>query len=163
MWKFSAFLLVGLLVSCERYPTGGDLRIRRDMASQPSFRAQEDPRPLAEGAVSSEFEAPVAKADAEKTLINPVPANPKSAEQGEKLFRIYCTPCHGAAGRGDGPVAPKMAKVANITDEKYVKAADGFFYYTIRYGTEIMPSQAENLSPAERWHVVNYIRKLQRK
>jgi mono/diheme cytochrome c family protein len=163
MWRCSVLMLLALLVSCERYPTGGDLRIRRDMASQPSFRAQEDPRPLADGAVSGDFEAPVAKADAEKVLINPTSATPKSVEQGEKLFRIYCTPCHGAAARGDGPVASKMAKVANLNDEKYLKAADGFFYYTIRYGTEIMPSQAENLAPAERWHVVNYIRKLQRK
>ena len=163
MWRCSAFILLALLVSCERYPTGGDLRIRRDMANQPSFRAQEDPRPLADGAVSSDYESPVAKADAEKVLINPTPAAPKSVEQGEKLFRIYCTPCHGMAGRGDGPVAVKMAKVANLTDEKYLKAADGFFYYTIRYGTEIMPAQAENLAPAERWHVVNYMRKLQRK
>lgn len=163
MWRYSVLTLLALLVSCERYPTGGDLRIRRDMTNQPSFRAQEDPRPLAEGAVSSEYEAPVAKADAEKVLINPAPATQKSVEQGEKLFRIYCTPCHGMAGRGDGPVAAKMAKVANLHDEKYLKAADGFFYYTIRYGTEIMPPQAENLSPAERWHVVNYIRKLERK
>lgn len=163
MWRYSVLTLLVLLVSCERYPTGGDLRIRRDMTNQPSFRAQEDPRPLAEGAVSSEYEAPVAKADAEKVLLNPTPATQKSVEQGEKLFRIYCTPCHGMTGRGDGPVAAKMAKVANLNDEKYRKAADGFFYYTIRYGTEIMPPQAESLSPAERWHVVNYIRKLERK
>ncbi len=163
MWKYSPLLLLVLLAACERYPTGGDLRIRRDMASQPSLRAQEDPRPLAEGSVSTEQEAPVAKADAEKVLINPTPATEKSIAQGDKLFHIYCTPCHGVAGRGDGPVAPKMAKVANLHDEKYLKAADGFFYYTIRYGTEVMPSQAENLAPAERWHVVNYIRKLQRK
>ena len=44
MWRCSALVLLALLVSCERYPTGGDLRIRRDMVNQASFRAQEDPR-----------------------------------------------------------------------------------------------------------------------
>ncbi len=163
MSKFSAFLLLALLTACERYPTGGDWRVRRDMVNQPSFRPQEDPRPLAEGAVSGNYEAPLAKDTVEKILLNPVPASAQSIARGGKLFDIYCTPCHGPAGRGNGPVAAKMAKAADLTQEKYRKAADGFFYYTIRYGTEIMPPQAENLAPAERWDVVNYIRKLQRK
>jgi len=36
-------------------------------------------------------------------------AAPKDAvEHGRELFRIYCSSCHGAAGRGDGPVAPEL-------------------------------------------------------
>ncbi|HEX7287181.1 MAG TPA: c-type cytochrome [Candidatus Angelobacter sp.] len=28
--------------------------------------------------------------------------------QGADLFRSYCAPCHGATGRGDGPVVPAL-------------------------------------------------------
>ena len=39
---------------------------------------------------------------------NPVTATADSVRKGSELFTIYCTPCHGASGRGDGPVAAKF-------------------------------------------------------
>ena len=40
---------------------------------------------------------------------NPVPADEKSIALGGKLFQIYCTPCHGYSGKGDGLVGAKLA------------------------------------------------------
>jgi len=158
MWRCSALAMLLLLASCERYPSGGDVRIRDDMVDQPSFRPQKDPLPLAEGAVPTiGVEPPVTR-----EASNPIAATPASIAQGQKLFTIYCQHCHGASGRGDGPVAAKISRPADLTARKYVDARDGLFYYTIRYGGVIMPPLAEALAPAERWHVVNYVRKLQR-
>ena len=39
---------------------------------------------------------------------NPVPAGPESVRKGEGLWVIYCTPCHGASGKGDGLVTTKL-------------------------------------------------------
>jgi mono/diheme cytochrome c family protein len=167
MWRCSAVLgaLAALLLAgCERYPSGGDVRIRRDMVDQPSFRPQEDPRPPAEGSIPVKgWEQPMTLQEAEQRLANPTPADKDSLEQGERLYRITCTPCHGVTGVGDGRVAAKMMKAANLTEEKYVRAKDGFIYGVIRNGSGMMPPHAESLSPAERWHVVNYVRKLQRR
>ena len=140
--EIAALLLLAVLAGCERYPSGGDIRIRTDMVDQPSFRPQEDPRPLPPGAI------PVAGRE--------MPA------QGEALFRIYCTPCHGVSGRGDGPVAAKIPKPADLTDPKYAREKDDFFLRVITRGGVIMPPQAESLAPAERRAVVQYLRKLQR-
>jgi mono/diheme cytochrome c family protein len=154
MWRSSCLLLALLLIGCEQYPTGGDYRVRRDMVDQPSFRPAKDPRLPAEGSIPVEGYEP--------GLVNPVPATPASLAQGQKLFQITCTPCHGPLGLGNGPVAAKMGKVANLSDEKYRKVKDGFIYHVIRMGSGVMPPYAESLSPEERWHVVNYVRKLQK-
>ena len=140
--EFAALLLLAVLAGCERYPSGGDIRIRTDMVDQPSFRPQEDPRPLPPGAI------PLAGRE--------MPA------QGEALFRIYCTPCHGVSGRGDGPVAARIPKPADLTDPKYARQKDDFFYRVITTGGVIMPPQAESLAPAERRRVVQYLRRLER-
>ncbi len=131
-----------LLWGCERYPSGGDIRIRSDMVDQPSYRPQEDPRPPAAGAVPMKDSEP--------------------AGDGERLFRIYCVPCHGAGGRGDGLVGAKLPQPANLTASKYAQAPDSLFDNVMRDGTAIMPPLAESLSSAERRHIVKYLRKLQR-
>jgi mono/diheme cytochrome c family protein len=164
MWKSS--LLLGLLLpmaACVEYPTGGSARLHLDMVDQPSFRAQENPRPLPEGAVPTRDWEPPLTLDAAARLKNPVPATAGSVEQGRVLMGIYCTPCHGVSGRGDGTVAAKMVKPADLTSAKYAAATDGFFYGVIRAGSGLMPGYAESLAPGERWHVVNYLRTLQRK
>lgn len=145
MWRCSVVLAALLLTGCTQYPSGGNVRLHRDMVTQPVYRPQRDPRPLAPGAVPVKL-----------------PEAPPSLEQGRKLFGIYCTPCHGTAGKGDGPLAAKLPRVANLTDAKYLARDDDFFYQTLRSGSGLMPPQAENLSAEERRHVVTYLRKLQR-
>jgi mono/diheme cytochrome c family protein len=133
------------------------------MVDQPSFRPQENPRGLPEGSIPVfGWEAPMSIQEAERRLSNPVAATAASLKRGERLYRIYCFPCHGLSALGDGPVAAKMMKAANLTEEKYVRAQDGFFYQVVRNGSGLMPPHAESLAPVERWHVVNYVRKLQR-
>jgi len=150
-------------LSCSQYPAGGPARLHNDMVDQPSFRAQEDPRLLPPGAIPARgWEMPLTLKAAQRDLRNPVPATASSLAYGGRLFDIYCAPCHGVSGRGDGPVAAKISRPADLTAQKYLEARDGLFYYAIRYGGVIMPPLAEALAPAERWQVVNYVRKLQR-
>ncbi|MEK7408574.1 MAG: cytochrome c [Acidobacteriota bacterium] len=161
--EIAALAALLALCGCERYPSGGDIRIRSDMVDQPSYRPQEDPRPPAPGAVPvKDFEPEITRQQAERALRNPALATPESLREGERLFRIYCVPCHGPGGRGDGLVGAKLPQPANLTASKYAQAGDGLFYYVMRHGTAMMPPLAESLAPAERWHIVNYLRKLQR-
>src|SRR5207248_11037513 len=39
---------------------------------------------------------------------NPIPNTSESLNRGKELWGIYCLPCHGVEGRGNGPVAPKF-------------------------------------------------------
>jgi mono/diheme cytochrome c family protein len=162
MWRYSALALLLVLAGCERYPTGGELRLHNDMVEQPTFRPQRDPLPLPDGAIPvNGYEAPITLEAAMATLKNPLAPTPANLAIGQQLFNINCRHCHGGKAHGDGPVAAKMPQPANLTLAKYVQSPDGLFYYRMRYGGVIMPPLAEALSPADRWHIVLYIRKLQ--
>ncbi len=95
---------------------------------------------------------------------NPVKATPESIATGKALFAIYCSPCHGPAGKGDGTVAPKFIPPPDVTNATLQKQrTDGFWQHVIGTGGAVMPAYAEALSPEERWHVVNYVRSIAQK
>lgn len=92
---------------------------------------------------------------------NPVPATPESIRQGAALFAVYCTPCHGARGTGNGLVTSKFVAAADLTNPELQKSrTDGYWQSYLSVGGVVMPAYGEALSPDERWAVVNYLRTL---
>ena len=90
-----------------------------------------------------------------------VPATPESIKKGADLFAVYCTPCHGASGKGNGLVAAKFVTPADLTSPELQKArTDGYWQSYLSVGGAVMPSYGESLSAEERWQVVNYLRTL---
>ncbi len=80
---------------------------------------------------------------------------------GDTLYHTYCEPCHGNTGNADGPVSRKIGAPA-LTTPKARALSDGFLYSMIRYGRGVMPHYGDKIyRPADRWAVVNYVRKLQ--
>jgi len=99
-------------------------------------------------------------AAAEK-LKNPVPADEKSVATGARLFEIYCVVCHGKEGRGDGLVGAKLAlRPYDLSAAQTRERSDGFIWGYLTFGGAVMPTYGNDLSPTERWHVVNYVRKV---
>ncbi len=82
-------------------------------------------------------------------------------QDGKKLYGDYCTPCHGKLGKGDGTITDKYPRPPDITNDYYKEKKDGFFYYRIVFGGDLMPSYGHAISNIERWKIVLYIRKLQ--
>ena len=92
---------------------------------------------------------------------NPIPATAASVQKGGELFGIYCTPCHGAQGKGNGPVSTKFVPPADLTNADLQKGrTDGYWQSYMSVGGAVMPSYGEALSAEERWHVVNFLRTL---
>lgn len=91
-------------------------------------------------------------------------------ERGRERFGIYCSPCHGTAGRGDGLVSQRAVALAegtwtppsDLTGEVVAARADGEIFDFITHGVRKMPSYGKHLSPRDRWAVVLYLRALQR-
>ena len=84
---------------------------------------------------------------------------------GGRLFGIYCTPCHGKSGTGDGYVGQKLIlQPWNLTSSNDLHPwnspdyPDGYIFGMMTFGGAVMPIYAIDLSPTERWEVVNYIR-----
>lgn len=104
--------------------------------------------------------------EAARKMSNPVAADAKSVAQGRRLFGIYCTPCHGKSGTGDGLVGEKLImKPWNLTSSNEMHSwnpkeyPDGYLWGYMTFGGAVMPAYANDLSATERWHVVNYMRK----
>jgi mono/diheme cytochrome c family protein len=94
-------------------------------------------------------------------LRNPAPRTSESMERGKVLFGIYCYPCHGTTGQGDGPITAKFIQPPNLTAENARKLTDGYVFTLIRYGRGIMPPYGDKVRGIDRWHLVNYLRLLQ--
>ena len=98
-----------------------------------------------------------------KALKNPVPANPASITAGRAVYAKNCRHCHGLRGKGDGPLAPKSPKPADLTDATWDHgSSDGELYTLILNGapapmSEMKPMKG-TLTPTQIWQVVNYIR-----
>lgn len=94
----------------------------------------------------------------------PVPATADSIARGKVFFGINCAMCHGPDGTGNGPLSGYFSpKPANLTGETEKSLSDQTIFLIITQGRSPMPSLAENLDPAQRWDVVNYVRSLQQK
>jgi mono/diheme cytochrome c family protein len=146
--------VVGLLFTFEiiriPFPT--------DMADQPSVNYQEGPPRLPpDGAVPVQGLSVIP----EEFPANPVPADAVSVQRGGILYGIHCQMCHGALGHGDGPLATYFDQTPrNLTSPIITAEYDGPVYLVVTQGLGQMPALAENLTPRERWDIVNYVRTL---
>ena len=95
-----------------------------------------------------------------RTLANPVARTEASVERGAALFGANCASCHGAEGRGDGPLAETLpAPPANFSVHVPFHP-DGVLYAWISEGIAGtgMPGWEGALSERERWDLVNFLR-----
>ena len=94
----------------------------------------------------------------------PMPASIDEAtlERGENRYEIFCTPCHGRGGHGNGMIVQRGFKhPPSLVDGPLREANAQVFWDSMTKGYGIMYSYADRLSPADRWAVVAYIRALQ--
>jgi mono/diheme cytochrome c family protein len=87
----------------------------------------------------------------------------KLLERGRDRFAIYCLPCHGAVGDGNG-ITKKygMGAVPTYHDDRLRQLAEGEIFNTITNGKGQMNPYADKLLAQDRWAVIAYVRALQR-
>ncbi|MDX2186829.1 MAG: cytochrome c [Opitutaceae bacterium] len=87
----------------------------------------------------------------------------KFMERGRERYDIYCAPCHGAIGDGNGITKQYgMGATPTYHDDRLRKMAEGELFNTITNGKGNMLSYADKLIPEDRWAVIAYLRALQR-
>ena len=84
------------------------------------------------------------------------------ARPGAMVYQIYCQPCHGGAGKGDGPVAmrgfpPPLPLVADHARQ----LTDDQMFEIVSRGQKNMPSYAAQVPPQDRRAAISYVRSLQ--
>ncbi len=115
-----------------------------------------------EGTVPRGYEAFVASYDEAKTLTDPLTADEKTLARGQKMFEVFCLPCHGTEGKGDGPVTPKFPNPPSLLAAHARELSDGEIMHIATNGRGLMPAYASQVDTQDRWKIILYIRKLQK-
>ncbi len=92
----------------------------------------------------------------------PFPVTAEVLARGRQRFDIYCSPCHGRLGDGQGMIVQRgLRPPPSYHTERLRDAPVGHFYNVVTNGYGAMVSYASRLAPADRWAIVAYVRALQ--
>jgi mono/diheme cytochrome c family protein len=95
----------------------------------------------------------------------PIEVNLALLQRGQERFNVFCSPCHGRLGDGNGMIANRgfelRRPVGNYHTDRLRKMPAGHFYDVITNGYGAMYSYASRVEPQDRWAIVAYIRALQ--
>jgi len=149
---------------------------RQDMHDQPKytplreaafFGDERSARPLVPGTVArgqlrdDPFleTGKIGKADA---TVFPFPVDAALMARGRERFEIFCTPCHGRTGTGDGMIVRRgYRRPPTYHDDRLRSAPVGHFVDVMANGFGAMPDYADQVDARDRWAIAAYIRALQ--
>jgi hypothetical protein len=160
--RISAIVLMFLLAGCS---------LKQDMANQPKdrplwpsdfFTDGRSARPLVENTVARgsvlEDEMVISK----ESNAFPLPLNQELLERGENRYKIFCSPCHGLQGYGNGMVAMRgMKHPPSYHQDRLRQVPNGYIYDVITNGFGAMLGYSAQVPPRDRWAIVAYVRALQ--
>src|SRR5260221_7452487 len=82
--------------------------------------------------------------------------------RGRERFDIYCAPCHGRTGQGDGMIVRRgYRRPPSYHQDRLRDAPVGHFFDVITNGFGAMPDYAAQITAGDRWAIVAYVRALQ--
>ena len=92
----------------------------------------------------------------------PLPINLELVERGENRYKIFCSPCHGLQGDGNGMVAMRgMKHPPSYHQDRLRQAPNGYIYDVITNGFGAMLGYSAQVAPRDRWAIIAYVRALQ--
>ena len=92
----------------------------------------------------------------------PIPVNQELLDRGKERYTIFCTPCHGLLGDGEGMIVKRgFKRPPSYHTDRLRKAPVGHFFDVITNGFGAMPDYSAQVPPRDRWAIIAYIRALQ--
>lgn len=92
----------------------------------------------------------------------PPPVTAALLQRGRERFDIYCSPCHGLAGRGDGMIVQRGFPAPPDYNSPPLRAASAAHIFdVITNGYGVMYAYSARVEPEDRWAIIAYIRALQ--
>jgi hypothetical protein len=171
--KISASLKRGfMLASCGILFAGCNPDVlRQDMANQPKakplspsdfFADGRSERPLIENTVARGSIADDALVVPKDSNAFPLPVNAALLERGEARYKIYCTPCHGLQGDGNGLIVMRgMKRPPSYHIDRLRQAPNGYYFDVVTNGFGAMYSYSAQIPSKDRWAIIAYVRALQ--
>jgi hypothetical protein len=92
-----------------------------------------------------------------------LPVTRELVDRGQQRFNIYCSPCHGRTGDGDGMIVQRgFPKPPTYHSDRLRRAPAGHFFDVMTHGYGVMYSYSDRVAVPDRWAIAAYIRVLQR-
>jgi mono/diheme cytochrome c family protein len=152
------------------------LSCRQDMHDQPRLkpyarsdffadeRASRQPVPgtVARGQLREDGLLFTGKLDGRFAQEMPFPATIEILQRGQERYRIYCTPCHGQTGRGDGIVVRRgFRKPSSFHVDRLRGEPVGYFFDSMTNGFGAMSDYSAQIPVRDRWAIAAYVKTLQ--
>jgi mono/diheme cytochrome c family protein len=161
------------------------IQVVYDMDQQFSFKAQQENPFFADGmAMRGQIEGTVARGmlrenpvlftgttDGDTMWVEAIPltVTRELMDRGQDRFDVFCAPCHGLSGNGNGPVNIRATELAegtwtpptDVATQTVIDQPVGHIYNTIKNGIRNMPAYGPQISPEDRWAIVAYVRAIQ--
>jgi mono/diheme cytochrome c family protein len=149
---------------------------RQDMHDQPKVTAYGEAdffgdrrgmRPIPEGTVARGFLQEddllhTGKVDGKPVDEFPFPVTKAVLDRGHDRFDIFCSPCHGRSGLGNGMIVQRGLKPPPSLHEERVRTlAAGYYFDVMTNGFGAMQDYRAQVAPEDRWAIAAYIRALQ--
>ena len=149
---------------------------RQDMHDQPKYRPfreseifadRRSARPLVSGTVARgtlREDTVLYTGKVGKDFVTEMPVEVTAAllARGQTEFQVFCSPCHGRTGRGDGMVVQRgFKKPSSYHVDRLRQMPIGYFYDVITNGFGAMSDYSAQVAPLDRWAIAAYVRTLQ--
>ena len=150
---------------------------RRDMFQQPSEKPLESsdffrnnhmasrplvPNTVARGQLNDDEAFYTGKIGTNLITTFPMPITPEILQRGRERFEIYCAPCHGLTGDGNGMIPQRgYPHPPSYHIDRLRQAPAGHLFDVITRGYGVMYPYASRVEPEDRWAITAYIRALQ--
>jgi hypothetical protein len=149
---------------------------RQDMHDQPRYKAlaksdfypdDRSARPLVAGTVArgwlrDDDALYTGKNGQELATSFPFPVTSEVLARGQQRFSIYCTPCHGQLGNGEGMIVQRgFKRPTSFHIDRLREAPPGYFFDVMTNGFGAMADYSAQVPVDDRWAIVAYIRALQ--
>jgi mono/diheme cytochrome c family protein len=147
--------------------------LRQDMANQPKNKALSPSEFFADGRSERPLiENTVARGSiANDELVVPkesnnlpagITVNMELLERGEERYKIFCSPCHGLQGDGNGMVSLRgMKHPPSFHIDRLRQSPNGYYYDVVTNGFGAMQGYDAQIPPGDRWAIIAYLRALQ--
>jgi mono/diheme cytochrome c family protein len=92
----------------------------------------------------------------------PMPVTAEMMARGRERYNVFCSPCHGRTGQGNGMVVQRGFRAPpSFHDERLRNAPVGYYVNVETNGFGAMPDYATQIPAGDRWAIASYIRALQ--
>jgi mono/diheme cytochrome c family protein len=102
------------------------------------------------------------RVDGELANVFPMPVTAAVMARGQERFNVFCSPCHGPTGAGNGMIVQRGFRAPPSMHEERLRTAPvGYYFDVMTNGFGAMQDYAAQVPVADRWAIAAYIRALQ--